>query len=126
MGALPIAVRSVIVDELHAVAGSKRGAHLALSLERLDALCEKPPLRIGLSATQKPIETMAGLLMGSRGRKVEIGLATDGVNEVSTGIGLNIVNDCVLVDAGPTRDRDLALELPRSRPEKRRVGKRCG
>src|SRR3546814_14801821 len=86
---------------------------------------------------------MAGLLMGSRGRKVEIGLATDGVNEVSTGIGLNIVNDCVIVDAGHTRDRDLALELPRSplsavmstevwgetydrlRSEERRVGKEC-
>ena len=49
-------VRSVIVDELHAVAGNKRGAHLMLSLERLDALCAQPPVRIGLSATQKPIE----------------------------------------------------------------------
>src|SRR3546814_3506819 len=108
------------------------------------ALCEKPPLRIGLSATQKPIETMARLLMGSRGnsecpvdirprerpdreclaparsdsmsgragqtwaggRKVEIGLATDGVNEGSTGIGLHIVNGRVIVAAGHPRDRD--------------------
>src|SRR3546814_13325179 len=70
-------VRSVIVDELHAVAGSKRGAHLALSLERPDALCDKPPLRIGLSATPKPLDTMAGLFMGPRGRTDETGLATD-------------------------------------------------
>ena len=82
--------RSVIVDELHAVAGSKRGAHLALSLERLEALCERPPLRIGLSATQKPIETMARLLMGAR------------------------ADECEIVDAGHTRKRDLALEVPRS------------
>ena len=49
-------VETVIVDEIHAVADDKRGAHLALSLERLEALANKPPLRIGLSATQKPIE----------------------------------------------------------------------
>ena len=48
-------VRTVIIDELHAVAGNKRGAHLSLSLERLDALCVKPPVRIGVSATQKPL-----------------------------------------------------------------------
>ncbi|HET8883701.1 MAG TPA: DEAD/DEAH box helicase, partial [Solimonas sp.] len=83
-------VRSVIVDELHAVAGSKRGAHLALSLERLDALCAAPPIRIGLSATQKPIETMAHLLTGARAA------------------------GCTIVDTGHIRARDLALELPRS------------
>ncbi len=80
--------RSVIVDELHACAGSKRGAHLGLSLERLDALCETPPVRIGLSATQKPIERMAELLVG------------DG--------------KCEIVDTGHVRQRDLAIELPRS------------
>ncbi|MES0875135.1 DEAD/DEAH box helicase [Sinimarinibacterium thermocellulolyticum] len=83
-------VRSVIVDELHAVAGSKRGAHLALTLERLDALCKHPPVRIGLSATQKPIETMARFLVGRDDR------------------------DCAIVDVGHARERDLALELPRS------------
>src|SRR5438874_1402702 len=50
--------RTVIVDEIHAVASNKRGSHLALSLERLDALCCGPVLRIGLSATQKPIEAI--------------------------------------------------------------------
>lgn len=49
-------IRTVIIDEIHAVAKDKRGAHLALSLERLDALCAQPPQRIGLSATQRPVE----------------------------------------------------------------------
>jgi ATP-dependent Lhr-like helicase len=81
--------RSVIVDELHACAGTKRGAHLALSLERLDALCLRPPVRIGLSATQKPIDSMARLLVGARGH-------------------------CEIIDTGHVRKRDIALELPRS------------
>jgi ATP-dependent Lhr-like helicase len=51
----------VIVDEVHAVAGTKRGAHLALSLERLDALLERPAQRIGLSATVRPVEEVATL-----------------------------------------------------------------
>ncbi|MBL0395282.1 DEAD/DEAH box helicase [Ramlibacter monticola] len=83
-------VRSVIVDELHAVAGSKRGSHLMLSLERLEALCARPPVRIGLSATVKPLDTMARFLLGERDEPVEI------------------------IDAGHVRDRDLALEMPRS------------
>jgi ATP-dependent Lhr-like helicase len=83
-------VRSVIVDELHSVAGSKRGSHLMLSLERLDALCGKPPVRVGLSATVKPLDAMARFLVGNREADVEI------------------------VDTGHVRDRDLALELPRS------------
>ena len=59
-------VETVIVDEIHAVADDKRGAHLALSLERLEALLERPPVRIGLSATQKPIERVAQFLAGKR------------------------------------------------------------
>jgi len=59
-------VRTVIVDEVHAVAGSKRGAHLAISLERLDALLEQPAQRIGLSATVRPVEEVASFLGGSR------------------------------------------------------------
>ena len=57
-------VEWVIVDEIHALAGTKRGAHLALSLERLEALAEKPPQRIGLSATQRPLSVVAGYLGG--------------------------------------------------------------
>jgi ATP-dependent helicase Lhr and Lhr-like helicase len=83
--------RTVIVDEIHAVAGNKRGAHLALSLERLQALCSKPLVRIGLSATQKPIEEVARFLIGAGFRE-----------------GL----PCTIIDAGHARSRDLALELP--------------
>ncbi len=64
--------RTVIVDEIHAVAPNKRGAHLALSLERLAALCGDRLLRIGLSATQKPIEAVARFLVGAgAGRRAE-------------------------------------------------------
>ncbi len=54
----------VIVDEIHAVAGTKRGAHLALTLERLEALAERPVQRIGLSATQNPLEEVGRFLVG--------------------------------------------------------------
>ncbi len=84
-------VRSVIVDELHALAGNKRGAHLTLSLERLNALCNNPPVRIGISATQKPIESMARYLTGAR-------------RDPSR-------QDCNIVDTGHVRKRDLAIEL---------------
>lgn len=80
-------VRSVIVDEIHAIAGNKRGSHLALSLERLEALCAGPLVRVGLSATQKPIEAVANFLVGA-GRR------------------------CEIVDVGHGRARDLALEVP--------------
>lgn len=80
-------VRTVIVDEIHAVAGNKRGAHLSLSLERLGALCPQPLVRVGLSATQKPIEQMARFLTGSAEQ------------------------ECVIADTGHVRDRDLAIEV---------------
>ena len=60
-------VEAVIVDEIHALAPTKRGAHLMLSLERLDALCERPPQRIGLSATQRPLDEIARFLGGYEG-----------------------------------------------------------
>src|SRR5712692_879444 len=59
-------VRAVIVDEIHAIAGTKRGAHLALTLERLEALVEKSPQRIGLSATQRPLEEIADFSAGAK------------------------------------------------------------
>ncbi|WP_158840352.1 ATP-dependent helicase [Saccharothrix deserti] len=59
-------VETVIVDEVHAVAGTKRGAHLALSLERLDSLLDKPAQRIGLSATVRPVEEVSAFLAGGR------------------------------------------------------------
>ena len=77
-------VETVIVDEIHAVADDKRGAHLALSLERLDALTHRRPVRIGLSATQKPIEEVAHFLTGTvRGQD---GLATAGGDAGATGV----------------------------------------
>jgi ATP-dependent Lhr-like helicase len=89
--------RSVIVDEIHALAGNKRGAHLALSLERLQALCGRPLQRIGLSATQKPVQAIAQFLTG-------VGAGADA--------GASAAADCVIVDSGHRRERDLALLLP--------------
>ncbi len=94
-------VETVIVDEIHAVADDKRGAHLALSLERLDALTHRRPLRIGLSATQKPIEEVARFLTGTRDRE---GLAT-GREDASD-------DDAVIVNVGHKRKIDLAVEVP--------------
>ena len=88
--AMLASVETVIIDELHALAGNKRGAHLALSLARLDELCQHRPVRIGVSATQKPMSTMAAFLMGEA------------------------QPDCDVVDTGFVRERDLALELPPS------------
>nr|WP_208645400.1 DEAD/DEAH box helicase [Paraburkholderia aromaticivorans] len=87
-------VRTVIVDEIHALAGSKRGSHLALSLERLDALCRRRLPRIGLSATQKPVSAVARFLVG--------GASLDS----------DLPADCAIVDVGHVRARDLALEIP--------------
>ena len=80
-------IDTVIVDEIHAVARDKRGSHLALTLERLEALCDTRPSRVGLSATQRPIETVARLLVGDRALPK-------------------------IVDAGHQRNIDIAIELP--------------
>ena len=81
-------VRTIIVDEIHAVAPNKRGAHLALSLERLEALTLTKPQRIGLSATQRPIETVAQFLVGARSMPT-------------------------IIDVGHKREMDLAVEVPK-------------
>jgi ATP-dependent Lhr-like helicase len=80
-------VDTVIVDEVHAVAGSKRGAHLALSLERLEGLLDKPMQRIGLSATQRPLAEIGRFVAGT-GREIE------------------------LVDAGTRKELDLEVVVP--------------
>src|SRR5438132_3901052 len=59
-------VETLILDEVHAVAGTKRGAHLALSVERLERLLDKPMQRIGLSATQRPLEEIGRFIAGGR------------------------------------------------------------
>jgi ATP-dependent Lhr-like helicase len=84
--------RTVIVDEIHAVIGTRRGAHLSLSLERLQEVAGTPLLRLGLSATQKPIDEVARFLVGA-------GTPLEG---------------CTIVDEGHRRAMDLSLELPRS------------
>jgi ATP-dependent helicase Lhr and Lhr-like helicase len=86
----------VIVDEIHAVAGSKRGSHLALTLERLQHVAGRPVQRIGLSATQRPIEAIARLLVGAGPERS----APDGSPL------------CAIVDSGHRRELDLGLELP--------------
>ena len=101
--------RALILDEIHAVVGDKRGSHLALSIERLEQLVKqyheenpKPEtqnsklIRIGLSATQKPIEEVARFLVGTEN------ISADGKP------------DCEIIDSGHTRKLDLAIELPES------------
>ena len=85
------AVRAVIVDEIHAIAGSKRGVHLALTLERLERLCERSPQRIGLSATQRPLEEIAHFLGGCVGGEFR---------------------DVTIVDCGLVKRTEIAIESP--------------
>ncbi len=87
--------RTVIIDEIHAMAPNKRGAHLALSLERLAGLCGDSLLRIGLSATQNPIDAVAHLLAGA---------APDGAPAA----------DVTIIDTGHQRRRELDIEIPDS------------
>src|SRR5256712_1446137 len=88
--------RTLIVDEIHAVVGNRRGSHLALSMERLQALVTGPLQRIGLSATQKPIDEVARFLVGTRG-----------LDETGN-------PRCAIIDSGHSRKMDLAIELPGS------------
>src|SRR5436190_12410604 len=89
-------VRTLIVDEIHALVGNRRGSHLALSMERLAALVKHPLQRIGLSATQKPIEEVARFLVGTKNLE---------------GAGKPL---CTIVDSGHAQAMDLAIELPGS------------
>jgi ATP-dependent helicase Lhr and Lhr-like helicase len=82
-------VNTLIVDEIHALVGSKRGSHMALSIERLEHVARRKLIRIGLSATQKPVEKVAAFLAGSG-------------------------NECCIVDAGHKRKLELAIEVPQS------------
>jgi ATP-dependent helicase Lhr and Lhr-like helicase len=103
--------RTVIVDEIHALAPSKRGSHLALSLERLVALCPHPVVRIGLSATQKPIKDVARLLVGNAVRPLASNLQSCSKGR---GEGSDPVSQCHIIDRGHKRKRDLAIEVPLS------------
>jgi ATP-dependent helicase Lhr and Lhr-like helicase len=88
--------RTLILDEIHAVMDDRRGAHLALSVERLAALLKCPLQRIGLSATQKPIKEVARFLVGTR--------AVDKAGDP----------DCEIIDIGHRRELNLAIEMPKS------------
>jgi ATP-dependent Lhr-like helicase len=120
--------RTVIVDEIHAIAGSKRGSHLALSLERLESLCQRRLLRIGLSATQKPIEEVANFLVGApsprwgarqllrsdRNKAAPVGDFPVSTSDPADHLLPNGEKgvDCTIIDVGHTRTRDLAIEVP--------------
>ncbi|MGB8715254.1 MAG: DEAD/DEAH box helicase, partial [Rhodanobacteraceae bacterium] len=108
--------RSVIVDEIHAVAGSKRGSHLALSLERLESLAQRRVQRIGLSATQKPIERVAEFLTGTTAPCTSTQDSSPEAQansaDARSRAGDAAPPSCAIVDVGYTRERDLALEVP--------------
>lgn len=104
-------VRTVVLDELHAVVGNKRGSHLSLSVERLCHLADGPVTRIGLSATQRPVEEVARFLTGVEvdgpARPLTGPLAT-----LRTGSPRAEVPGCTIVDTGHRRTMDLGIELP--------------
>jgi ATP-dependent Lhr-like helicase len=97
--------RTLILDEIHAVVDDRRGAHLALSVERLAALTKNPLQRIGLSATQKPIEEVARFLIGSGSQMTKDWKLSASPTDHP---------DCAIIDIGHRREMDLAVELPKS------------
>jgi ATP-dependent Lhr-like helicase len=122
------AIDTVIIDEIHALVPTKRGAHLALSLERLEALCERPPQRIGLSATQRPLDEVARFLGGaadvgrpSRGHHVaalkgrpytEAKIDAEIEHEFSVPRGAVHYRPVTIVDAGQKKSLKLTIEVP--------------
>jgi ATP-dependent Lhr-like helicase len=99
--------RTVIVDEIHALASNKRGSHLALSLARLESVAGRPLVRIGLSATQKPIDAIARFLVGAAAP------STRETRAAPAGPAPQYAS-CEIIDTGHARPRDLALEVPAS------------
>jgi ATP-dependent helicase Lhr and Lhr-like helicase len=124
-------VDTIIVDEIHALVRDKRGSHLALTIERLESLCERPLQRIGLSATQKPIERIAEFLVGSRcARRPEqaprssgdqepnedrtAGTARSLIRPTSSALCLPPSDFPAIVNVGYSRELDLKIEVPPS------------
>jgi ATP-dependent Lhr-like helicase len=117
-------VETVIIDEIHALVASKRGAHLALSLERLEAIADRSPQRIGLSATQRPLEEVARFLGGVQTRKTRTGRPAAGArarpapkadpeDEISAEFSAPAhptFRPVTVVDAGTKRPLELAVE----------------
>jgi ATP-dependent Lhr-like helicase len=105
-------VETVIIDEIHALVPTKRGAHLALSLERLEALCGRPLQRIGLSATQRPLEEVARFLAGANGSRAtpatkDDSLTTDGPPDETA-----MFRAVTIVNAGARKVLNLTVEVP--------------
>ncbi len=108
-------VRTVIVDEIHALAPNKRGSHVALSLERLEALTFTKPQRIGLSATQRPIEAVARFLVGNRSAsflKREASIIPDSQADSHQPSAISF-SPCTIINVGHRRRMDLAVEVPK-------------
>ena len=110
-------VETVIIDEIHALVPSKRGAHLALSLERLEALCGRTLQRIGLSATQRPLEEVARYLGGAEGAGVgpkEAPIPVGNLNKEEAGSAISVANE-ITVD-GSLKEADTGAAGVRYRP----------
>jgi ATP-dependent Lhr-like helicase len=126
-------VETIIIDEIHALVPTKRGAHLALSLERLEALAGRPIQRIGLSATQRPLEEVARFLAGAEGvgatpkgkklavETIESEISVDGVLKESEGKDTEPIADeatgpryrpVTIVNAGARKTLELTVEVP--------------
>jgi ATP-dependent Lhr-like helicase len=116
---------TVIVDEIHALVRDKRGSHLALSLERLESLCGRRLQRIGISATQKPIERMAEFLIGGQDRtygshgenspdtyQPSLFHQASGADQPPDELQIPAATNCAIVDVGHVRQLDLGIEIP--------------
>ena len=125
-------VETVIVDEVHAVAGTKRGAHLAVSLERLDALLERPAQRVGLSATVRPVEQVARFLGGehpvdvvqppaSKTLEIAVEVTVEDMTAIGEQTGPSVLSDMPVLDwsnidrrtTGPDAESDRRSEASR-------------
>ncbi len=112
-------IDTVIIDEIHALVPTKRGAHLMLSLERLNAICAKPPQRVGLSATQRPLDEVARFLggteqttrrSGSRRRREDAEAEIE--NEFAVHKGIVKYRPVTIVDAGQKKALSISIEVP--------------
>ena len=111
-------VEAVIIDEIHALAPTKRGSHLALSLERLEALCEHPPQRIGLSATQRPLDEIARFLGGYHqvpaptDPTLSAPVSASGGPDRAGAAGRRVPRPVTIVDAGVRKPLEIEVVVP--------------
>ena len=110
-------VETVVLDEIHALVPTKRGSHLALSLERLEALCGRKLQRIGLSATQRPLDEVARFLGGADAapapkKERPADAAGEILSEFESASAAPVYRDVTIVDAGEPKRIDLRIEVP--------------